>query len=100
MNVRALALSLSLLVAGCASGPSKSEEQPAAAHACPDCKADLGGVVHERCARCKADRPWWTHATKPADAPATRPMRVRCPTCGHDVPVEVEGACPTCGAKD
>lgn len=86
---------LALAVGGCRSSSpapgSPSGAQPIEMrHACPACKADLTAAAHEQCPPCK-ERPWWTHATKPADAP-TRPMVVRCPACAREVPIDVQTA--------
>ena len=92
--VGALSVVLGLALGGCQSAPATTDGSSSAAvetHACPTCKADLTAAAHEQCPECK-ERPWWTHATKVADAPPSRPMSVRCPKCAGEVPIEVQQA--------
>lgn len=94
MTLRVVVLTILVALTGCSSA-SSAPETPAngsptlsAEHACPSCKADLTGAAHEQCPPCK-EKPWWTHATKAADALPSRPMSVRCPQCAQEVPIEV-----------
>lgn len=89
-----LSIVVGIALGGCQSPPATSDGSSSAtveAHACPTCKADLTAAAHEQCPECK-ERPWWTHATKAADALPSRPMSVRCPKCAGDVPIEIQRA--------
>jgi hypothetical protein len=92
MRNRLVSIALAVALSGCASAPTGDGPPTSsvpAAHACPECRADLSPAVHEQCPRCRPDR-WWTHATKAADAPPARPMSVRCPSCAREATVDVQ----------